>query len=358
MWRSMYDECTFHDKQGELIVEKDVTPPEFPVSIKPRTIFIAIIIVLAILFLLPSFFMVDQTEQGVVLRFGKFNRIVGPGLHYKIPFGIEQRYKVPTQVIHTLSFGFRTEHPGITTVYAPGDYPQESVMLTGDLNIIDVEWIIQYRIDDPRAWLFNVANREKTIRDISQSVVNQLVGDRAILGVLGPERVNIETQSQQMMNDIFKSYNFGIRVTTVKLQNIVPPKGDVQNAFEDVNRAVQDMNRFINEGKEQYNQEIPKTQGQAKQVIQQAEGYAAERVNRARGDVSRFLAVLKEYEKDKEVTKDRLYIEMVESVFGKVQGTDLIDKHLDNFIPFKNLLDRAQGPPGAVTGTSPAGGKP
>lgn len=337
----------------------DVPSFQLPEFMTPRVIVIVILLVAATLFLAPSFFMVDQTAQGVVLRFGQFHRIVGPGLHYKIPFGIERRYTVPTQVVHTLSFGFRTERPGISTVYAPGDYPQESIMLTGDLNIIDVEWIIQYRIDDPRAWLFNVANREKTIRDISQSVVNQLVGDRAILGVLGPERINLETQSQHIMNEIFKNYDFGIRITTVKLQNIVPPQGDVQNAFEDVNKSVQDMNRFINEGKEQYNQEIPKTQGQAKQIIQQAEGYAAERVNRAQGDVSRFLAVLKEYSKDKVVTKDRLYIEMIESVFRNRQGTDLLDKHLENFIPFKNLLDKTSpGSSDGVTDHVQTGGTP
>jgi membrane protease subunit HflK len=169
--------------------------------------------------------------------------------------------------------------------------------------------------------------------------------------------VNIETQGQQMMNDIFKSYDFGIRVTTVKLQNIVPPKGDVQNAFEDVNKAVQDMNRFINEGKEQYNQEIPKAQGQAKQVIQQAEGYAAERVNNAQGDVARFDSVLTEYEKNKTVTRDRIYIEMIESVFGNAQGTDLIDKNLQNFIPLKNMIDRSQSTPSTATGSAQAGGQ-
>jgi membrane protease subunit HflK len=338
------------------MAEKNVTPG-LSLPMKPRTILIALIALVAIILLSTSFFVVNQTEQSVVLIFGKFERIVGPGLHFKLPFGIQKNFNVPTQVVHTLSFGYRTQRPGITTVYAPGDYPQESVMLTGDLNIVEVEWVIQYRIDDPRAWLFNVANREKTIRDISQSVVNQLVGDRAILGVLGPDRVNIETQGQQMMNDIFKSYDFGIRVTTVKLQNIVPPKGDVQNAFEDVNKAVQDMNRFINEGKEQYNQEIPKAQGQAKQVIQQAEGYAAERVNNAQGDVARFDSVLTEYEKNKTVTRDRIYIEMIESVFGNAQGTDLIDKNLQNFIPLKNMIDRSQSTPSTATGSAQAGGQ-
>ncbi len=337
-------------------MEKNVTPGGLPVSIKPKTVLIVVIAVVAIVLIFSSFFVVNQTEQAVVLQFGKFHRIVGPGLHFKIPFGIQKNYNVPTQIVHTLSFGYRTERPGITTIYSPGDYPQESVMLTGDLNIIDVEWVIQYRIDDPRAWLFNVTNREKTIRDISQSVVNQLVGDRAILGVLGPDRQSIETQGQEMMNQIFKSYNFGIRVTTVKLQNIVPPKGDVQNAFEDVNKAVQDMNRFINEGKEQYNTEIPKAQGQAKQIIQQAEGYAAERVNKADGDVSRFNSVLTEYEKNRTVTRDRLYIEMVETVFGKAEGTDLIDKNLQNFIPLKNLIDRSQGVSPTVSGAGQTGG--
>lgn len=338
------------------MAERNVTPGGLPVSIRPRTVLIVVIAVVAIILLFSSFFVVNQTEQSVVLQFGKFTRIVGPGLHFKIPFGIQRNYNVPTQVVHTLSFGYRTERPGITTVYSPGDYPQESVMLTGDLNIISVEWVVQYRIDDPRAWLFNVANREKTIRDISQSVVNQLVGDRAILGVLGPERVSIESESQQMMNAIFTSYDFGIRVTTVKLQNIVPPKGDVQNAFEDVNKAVQDMNRFINEGKEQYNTEIPKAQGQAKQVVQQAEGYATERVNRADGDVSRFNSVLTEYEKNRTVTRDRLYIEMVESVFGKAEGTDLIDKNLENFIPLKSFVDKASTGVQAPSAAAPAGG--
>ncbi|HUZ17589.1 MAG TPA: FtsH protease activity modulator HflK [Spirochaetia bacterium] len=334
--------------------ERNVTHTGSSLPLRPNVMLAVIIGIIALIVVFTTVFVVNQTEQGVVLRFGKFDRIVGPGLHAKLPLGIEKRYNVPTQIVHTVAFGFRTERSGINTVYSPGEFPQESVMLTGDLNIIDVEWIIQYRIDDPRAWLFNVQNREKTIRDISQSVLNQLVGDRAILGVLGPERVNIEAQGQTIMNQIFSSYNFGIRVTTVKLQNIVPPKGDVQNAFEDVNKAVQDMNRFINEGKEQYNQEIPKAQGQAKQMIQEAQGYAAERVNRAQGDVARFASVRKEYEKSPQVTKERLYIEMVESVFGSAGGTDLIDKNLTNFLPLKSLSDAVRPGAGAPFAAPPS----
>ncbi len=316
--------------------ERDITPASrFPV--KPKLIVIVIIAVVIIALILSSFYVVDQTEQSVVLLFGKFNRITGPGLQFKIPLGIEKNYNVPIQVIQTMPFGFRTEKAGISTVYARGDFPEESIMLTGDLNIIDVEWVIQYRIVDPKAWLFKVEYKIQTMRDISQSIINQLVGDRAILDVIGPERTTIALQSKDMMNKIFERYDLGIKVTTVQLKNIVPPKGEVQDAFEDVNKAVQDMERLINEGKENYNREIPKARGEADKMIQIAKGYSTERVNEANGDVARFLAVRNEYKKNKDVTRSRLYIEMIEDVFGEVEGTDLIDRNLENFIPLKTL---------------------
>lgn len=322
--------------------ERDVTPSGgLPFSVKPRLVIIGIIVIAVIILVTSSFFVVDQTEQAVVLLFGRFSRIAGPGLHFKMPFNIEKNYNVPTQVVQTMQFGFRTERPGVTTVYSRGDYPEESTMLTGDLNIVDVEWTIQYLIVDPRAWLFNVENREKTVRDISQSVINMLVGDRAILDVIGGERANIEIQGQKIMNDRFGSYELGINVIAVKLRNIVPPAGEVQDAFEDVNKAIQDMNRFINEGKESYNKEIPKVRGEAEQMIQEAQGYAAERVNEARGNVARFESVRAEYENNKDVTRTRLYIEMIENIFAGEEGTDLIDRNLENFIPLKQLRDQA-----------------
>ena len=325
--------------------ERDVTPPQLPFKLKPKSI--AIIIVVAILVGVgaSSFFVVDQTEQAVVLRFGQYNRTAGAGLHFKLPFGLEQNYNVPTQVIQNMAFGFRTQRPGVTSVRSDVDYPEESIMLTGDLNIVDVEWIIQYRITNPQSWLFNVEDQEKTIRDISQSVVNELVGDRAIVDVLGQERPAIETQGQENMNTILDSYGLGINVTAVRLQNIVPPAGRVQDAFEDVNRAVQDMNRLINEGREQYNQEIPRARGEADQMVQIAEGYAAERVNNAQGDASRFNSVLGEYEQAPATTRTRLYFEMIENVFRDQEETQLIDRNLSNFIPLLNLSQEspAQG---------------
>ena len=323
--------------------ERDVTPGKFPKKLSTKALWLIIIVVLVLIIAFSSFYTVDQKAEAVVLRFGKFNRIAGPGLHYKLPFGIEKNYNVPVQRILKEEFGFRTVRPGITTVYSSEDYPQESIMLTGDLNIVDVEWIIQYRITDPKAWLFNVQNQEKTIRDISQSVINLLIGDRTVLDVIGAQRATIETLGQQMMNAVYKKYGLGIRVTTVKLQNVVPPKGDVQNAFEDVNKAIQDRNKFINEGKEAYNQAIPKAQGEALRVIQQAEGYATQRVNNAQGDVQRFLAILKEYRKDPKITRTRLYYEMYENVFKDAKSVDLIDKNLKNFVPFKSINTEPQG---------------
>ncbi len=323
--------------------EQDVTPKQNTPKIRPRLIVIIIAIVVFIILISSSLFVVDQTEEAVVLLFGKFNRLAAPGLHVKAPFGIEKNFNVPTQVVQNMSFGFRTEAAGVTTRFSPGDYPEESIMLTGDLNIIDVEWVIQYRIMEPKAWLFNVENKEKTIRDISQSVINLLVGDRAILDVIGSERANIEMQGREQMNAVFDQYGLGINVTTVKLRNIVPPAGEVQDAFEDVNKSIQDMNRLINEGKQAYNEEIPKARGQADQVIQQAQGYAAERVNNAQGDVARFNSVLAEYRTSRDVTRKRLYIEMMEDVFEGETDTDLIDRNLENFIPLKQLQNRPAG---------------
>ncbi|WP_319477305.1 FtsH protease activity modulator HflK [Marispirochaeta aestuarii] len=317
--------------------DRDQTPKGFPFPVRPKMIMLAIVVLIIAGTVMSSFYVVDQTEQAVILFLGNFKTITGPGLQFKLPFGIERNYNVPTQVIQTEQFGFRTERAGVTSVYSKADFPEESIMLTGDLNIVDVEWTIQYRIVDPRAWLFNVQEPKRTIRDISQSIVNRLVGDRTIFDVIGSERTNIEIRAQETMNNILDSYGLGINITTVKLRNIVPPAGSVQDAFEDVNKAIQDMERLINEGREQYNKEIPKAKGQAQQLVQEAQGYAAEKVNRAQGDVARFTSVLQEYRRNPDVTRSRLYIEMIEDVFGNDPGSDLIDRNLENFLPLKNL---------------------
>lgn len=281
------------------------------------------------------FYIVDETENAVITRFGKYQETVGAGLHFKLPFGIDKSYTVPVKVVQTEQFGFKTVKSGRNNEYV-NNIGTESTMLTGDLNIVDVEWIIQYRIVDPKQWLFGVYEKEQTIRDISRSVINELVGDRAILAVMGSERTSIETLALDKMNLYFENLGLGISVIAVKLQNIVPPSG-VQDAFEDVNKATQDMNRFINEGKEAYNAEIPKAQGEADRLLQVAQGYAAERVNMAKGDVARFNAVYEEYKRSPKVTKERIYLETMDEIFGSEKKPELIDGELDNVLPVKTL---------------------
>ena len=320
--------------------DRNVTPMRGPV--KAGAIILIVIAVAVIALFSTSFFVVDQTEQAVVLTLGRFTAIAEPGLHFKWPLGIQRNYNIKTKVVQTEQFGFRTAQASIQTRYEQQTYPEESTMLTGDLNIVDVEWIIQYRINDPKAWLFNLEDKQKTIRDISQSVINMLVGDMTILDVMGSKRVAIEQAGIELMNSTLKSYQIGVEIIAVKLQNIVPPAG-VQAAFEDVNKAIQDMNRLISEGKEAYNKEIPKARGQADQIVQIAKGYAAERVNKANGDVARFKAVYEEYRKAPEVTRDRLYYEMIEAVFADEQNVELIDSELSNFLPIKNFGTQTGG---------------
>lgn len=317
-------------------MEQTVKIPRF--LRKKNALVLIVVVIFLVIGVLSSVFVVDQTEEAVVLRLGQYNRTVGPGLQMKLPLGIEVNENVPTQIIQNISFGFRTERPGITTVFSNVDFPEESIMLTGDLNIVDVEWIIQYRIEDPKAWLFNVEDNYTTIRDISQSVINQLVGDRAIIDVLSDQRPDIEFYGQEVMDEIFDNYKIGVRVTAVRLQNIVPPSGRVQDAFEDVNRSVQDMNRLINEGREAYNKDIPRARGEAAQLIQIAAGYAAERVNRAEGDADRFLSVLAQYNQDPDTTRTRLYYEVLEEVLANQNNTRILDRDIETAIPFLNLL--------------------
>jgi membrane protease subunit HflK len=303
---------------------------------------LVVIGIVLVIFLGTSFYIVDQTEEAVVTRFGRFYTINGPGLHIKLPFGIDRHYVVNVKNVQTEQFGFRTLTSGVSSTYT--NQTNESSMLTGDLNIIEVEWIIQYRIVDSKAWVFNVMERTETIQDVSRSAINMLVGDRAIMDIMGPERSLIEAEGTEFMNETFRNYGLGIDVIAVKLQNIDPPAG-VQEAFDDVNKAIQDMNRLINEGQQVYNEEIPKAKGEADRRIQVAQGYATERVNQANGEVERFNLVYNEYRRAPEVTRQRLYYEMMEEIFKEDTGTILIDRNLDNFLPLQNLNS-----PGGNTG--------
>ncbi len=309
----------------------------------PKLLILALVVVFVIVTISTGFFVVDQTEQAVILRLGKYLKTVGPGLQFKIPFGIDTSYNVQTQTVQTMSFGYRSTTTGnisgSSTSYNYSKYTAESTMLTGDLNIVDIQWIVQYRIEDPYKWLFELNNPQTTISDISRSVMNQLVGDLPILSIMTSERTSMEVEAQEKLQIALDNYNMGVKIVTVKLQDIVPPAGDVQDAFEDVNKAIQDMNKYINQGKENYNSIIPAAEGEASKIIQEAQGYSSERVNTATGDVARFKSVLAEYEKSPEITAKRLYIETMEEVLAGTTSGELtiVDSNLDGFIPFMNL---------------------
>lgn len=314
-----------------MAVKKEMNTAKLKAGFK---IIVTIIIIAIVAF--SGIQIIPTTDNGVVTRFGKYSRTLTPGLQFVIPF-IDHVYKVPVTTVQKEEFGFRTSRSGERSEYQ-NSITSESQMLTGDLNIINVEWVVQYKIVDPKAWLFNVENSErtKTIRDVSKSVVNSLVGDRAIMDIMGPERDNIQSMSKELMNEKYTQLGLGISVSSVQLQNVVPPK-EVQSAFEDVNIAIQDMNRLINEGKEAYNKEIPKAKGEADKMIQEAKGYASERINKAEGDVARFNSVYTEYVKAPDITKRRLYLETLDKVFENNENLIIVDKNLKNFLPLKDL---------------------
>jgi len=283
-----------------------------------------------------SFTVISTTDNGVVTRFGKYNRTLESGLHIIIPV-IERVYHIPVTTVQKEEFGFRTTLASDRSQYR-NNILRESLMLTGDLNIINVEWTVQYKIVDPKAWLFNVEENERinTIRDVSSAAINSMIGDLTILDVMGTARDTIQFSARDMMNERYKQLGLGISVTSIQLQNVIPPE-EVQQAFEDVNIAIQDMDRMINEGKEAYNNEIPRAKGEADKLIQEALGYASERVNKAEGDTARFNAVYEEYVKAPDITRRRLYLETLNAIFANTDKVTFVDKNLKNFLPLKNL---------------------
>ena len=297
---------------------------------------IVIVIVLAIFLAYTAVYTISPGHQGVILRFGRYYGMVMPGLHFKIPFGVDTVFKVHTEQVDTESFGFKSIRPGIRTQYEKSAVTErESLMLTGDLNVIDVEWIVQFRREDPRKYLFNVRDPIMTIRDISESVNRRIVGNRSFDYVL-QNREEVNKMAQEELQKILDEYETGIRVVNVRLQNVVPPD-PVKGAFNEVNEAQQEKERLINEAQETYNREIPKAKGEAERTINGARGFALERVNRAKGDVARFSAVLKEYRNAREVTKRRLYLEAYQTILPNAKQIYIIDSEQKGLLPLLQL---------------------
>lgn len=295
-----------------------------------------IVIVLAIIVAYTAFYTIAPGHQGVILRFGRYSGMVLPGLHFKIPFGVDTVFKVHTEQVDTETFGFKSVRPGIRSQYEKGTATElESLMLTGDLNVIDVEWIIQFRREDPQKYLFNVRDPIMAIRDISESVNRRIVGNRSFDYVL-QNREEVNKMAQEELQKILDEYETGIRVVNVRLQNVVPPD-PVKGAFNEVNEAQQEKERFINQAQETYNRQIPQARGEAERTINGARGFALERVNRAKGDVARFSAVLKEYRNTKEVTKQRLYLEAYQTILPNAKQIYIIDSEQKGLLPLLQL---------------------
>ena len=312
--------------------------PRIPVRLIAGIFSILVLIVLV----WTSYYTVQAESEGVVLRFGKFLKTVEPGLHFKLPFGIDQVTVLPTRRQLKLEFGFVT--PGYTNTDQPGtEGPEERSMVTGDLNAALVEWVVQYRISDPKQYLFDVRNPGQTLRDVSETSMREVVGDRTVDEVITIGRQDIEVAALARMQELATRYRLGVRVDQVQLKNVNPP-AEVQASFNEVNKAQQDRENAINIANGDYNQAVPRARGEADQAIRAAEGYRFKRVNEAEGDVASFNAMLTQYVKAPEITRARLYLETMGDVLPATGEKIIIDDTMRNLLPIlpltKNPLEK------------------
>jgi len=330
---------------GELI--KQLQEKGFGGYKLPKDMTVLVIGIIGVVILLvgavTSFYTVQPEEEAVIVRFGRYVSTEPPGLHTKIPFGIDKAIKVPTKRILQQEFGFRLPGRGTTRKAA---FKQESLTLTGDLNVADVEWIVQYKIAEPQKYLFNVRDGIKNIRDVSQSIMRRVVGDRLVSDVLTVGRVEIAVEAEKLTQEVLDRYDMGVRIVAVKLQDINPPES-VKPAFNEVNQAKQEQEKTINEAEEEYNKVIPEARGKALETIRKAEGYATKQLNTAKGDAKRFSARLKAYRNSPTVTRTRLYLEAMEELYGRFKELTIVDSKI------KGLLPIFSAPPKKGTGSNP-----
>lgn len=307
-------------------------PNEVKLVLKYSRLIIAGILLVLLVF--NSFFQVGTEEVGVITRFGKYIKTVDPGLRTKIPF-VETVVKVPVERQQKLEFGYRTTDPG-RSEYTRQGTRGESLMLTGDLNLADVEWVVQYRIDNAYNYLYKVRNPQATLRDISEAAMRQIVGDRTVNEVLTVGRTEISARLEELVQQICREYSMGLKIDQVVLQDVNPPD-PVKAAFNAVNEAQQEKETMINQARSEYNKVIPKASGQAEETIQKAEGYATERVNNALGEVSRFNDLYYEYIKATEVTKRRIYLETMSEVIPKLGNKIITDQKGNSVLPLLQM---------------------
>jgi membrane protease subunit HflK len=297
---------------------------------------ILIVILLIILFQVgnASYYTIKPGERGVVLRFGEYSKTASPGLNFKIPL-VDDVIKVDIETVRKEEFGFRTKVPGQKSIYQREGFDSESLMLTADKNVIDVQWIVQYKVQDPFNFLFKVQDVRQSVRDVSETSMRRIVGNMDFDYVLSNREILANTTAKELQAEL-NNYEAGVAIVTVQLQDVNPPDA-VKPAFNEVNEADQDMKRLVNEAEEAYNRVIPKARGEALQIVEEASGYLAQRVNESKGDTSRFLAIMKEYQAAKEVTRKRMYLETMQEILPSVTDIYVMDKDQRSILPFLNV---------------------
>ncbi len=318
----------------QIQIGKTVHELKLPALFRGKGLALAVVALLAVIGFGGSFYTVEVEEAGVVLRFGQHIETVPPGLHFKLPFGIDQVTTVPVTRQLKQEFGFGT--PGSSNPYqwsSDEEFDLERNMVTGDLNSVLVEWVVQYRITEPEKYLFRVRNADSTLRHASESVMRQVVGDRTVDEVITVGRQEIETESSAKLRDLVNLYGLGLTIDQVQLKDVDPPV-PVQASFNEVNSAQQEREKSINIANGEYNRSVPKASGEAQKMISEAEGYATQRVNEAEGNVARFTALFAQYQKAPEVTRRRLYLETMEEVMPKLGGVIVLDEEASQVLPF------------------------
>lgn len=301
---------------------------------------VAGLIVLILLF--SMWFTVEPEEVGVITRFGKFTRVVSSGLHIKAPFPIERVTKVPVERQLKEEFGFRTEEAGVRTRYSEEQLEGESLMLTGDLNVAVVEWTTQFRVREPYDYLFKVRNLRQTFRDMNETIMREVIGDRSVNEVLTIGRQDVASEVERRLQELCNSYEMGLAIEQVVLQNVDPPDL-VRPSFNEVNQAQQERERMINEARAEYNSIIPRARGRALQTIAQAEGFATDRVNRAEGDAELFNQLYAEYRLAPDVTRRRIYLETMAEIYPRVKQKIVVEEGVGSLVPLLNLQDGGAG---------------
>lgn len=302
--------------------------------IKPKFFALGFLVIVLFFAAITSFYTVQPDEEAVIIRLGKYKGTYPPGLHVKMPFGIDRLEKLKTKLVHQAEFGFRTR---TTSNYGRGSSSKanlqgESSMVTGDLNVADVEWVIHYQIADPFKYLFQASEPIRNLRDVSESILRRVVGDRVVTEVLTTGRLEMASDAKILMQEVLDKYDIGIRVIAVKLQDINPPE-TVKPSFNEVVSAKQQQEQLINEAEEAYNKVIPEARGKADKSISKAEGYAKAIVDRSTGDAKKFEAVLTEYRKAPAITRKRIYIETMEVLFSRFKNMTVVDSKVQGLLP-------------------------